>query len=169
MTTGLIFNDYFSTEEIMACLLYELGRNFYVCFSDNNAILSNIHMAGNIALLISNVVSEFMFTKKITDFVAGKAGNATMDAHMSVLKDPEFAILATDPDVLASFTAHGEQKAQAAEARYKAYGTAYNILHSISTLFVNSPIYRKLQSHMQKNYHNHKPTKRAIINHINTD
>ena len=162
MTTGLIFNDYFSTEEIMACLLYELGRNFYVCFSDNNAILSNIHMAGNIALLISNVVSEFMFTKKITDFVAGKAGNATMDAHMSVLKDPEFAILATDPDVLASFTAHGEQKAQAAEARYKVYGTAYNILHSISTLFVNSPIYRKLQSQMQKNYHNHKPTKRAM-------
>ena len=65
MTSGLIFNDYFTTREIMACLLYELGLNFYSCFSKPYAILSNIYTASTMALQIADCVNTIVSTKNM--------------------------------------------------------------------------------------------------------
>ena len=83
VTTGLIFNNYFTTEEIMAAILYEIGYAFYGCFSHSNAILSNIYSATLIANSILACVMGLYnayntgkevknslidsFTKKLTD------------------------------------------------------------------------------------------------------
>lgn len=163
MTTGLIFNNYFSTEEVMACLLYELGRNFYVCFTDNNAILSNIYIAGEIANTISNVVQQFLYTKEIVNFFATKAKDFTLQGFMSPLdNDPRFAYIKNDPEILKRFIADGEEVAKKPETLIKVAGTGYNIINAITTLFVASPLYQMLQDKMSKNCKEHVPTKRAI-------
>ena len=89
MSTGLIFNPQFTTEEIMACILYELGLNFYSCFSHTNAILSNIYAASKIASTIANFVSGYSLAKskasKIVDDIADKAANQAVE---DALNDP---------------------------------------------------------------------------------
>lgn len=43
VTTGLLFNPNFTTEEVMACILHEIGHNFYFALNKKNAILVNIY------------------------------------------------------------------------------------------------------------------------------
>jgi len=43
ISSGLIFSSDFTTEEIMAAILYELGFIFMACFTDSNIILYNIY------------------------------------------------------------------------------------------------------------------------------
>lgn len=45
ITTGLIFNPNFTTEEVMACILHEIGHNFYFVLNKKNAVLVNVYKA----------------------------------------------------------------------------------------------------------------------------
>ena len=77
MTTGLIFNDYFTDEEVMACLLSELGMNFYMCFEERNAVLSNIYNATAIANTVVDTILLFKSAKEVSDAIQSmsKAAN----------------------------------------------------------------------------------------------
>ena len=88
MTTGLFLNDYFTTREIMACLLYELGHNFYSCMQKNNGILSNIYSAAKFADSIVNIVKMFKLSKEYADFMGGVAGKQ-FDAVMAKTMDQD--------------------------------------------------------------------------------
>lgn len=83
VTTGLIFNNYFTTEEIMAAILYEIGYAFYGCFSHSNAILSNIYSSTLIVNTILNFILVFTSAYKF-----GKEVNQTL---IDNLKDTEMA------------------------------------------------------------------------------
>jgi hypothetical protein len=41
--TGLLFNPNFTTEEIMACILHEIGHNFYSTLYQKNGVMINIY------------------------------------------------------------------------------------------------------------------------------
>ena len=69
VTTGMIFSDHFTTEEIMAAILYELGYMFFGCFSNSNAILANVKSATNLATAIASIVQQMFYVEKIGKWV----------------------------------------------------------------------------------------------------
>ena len=75
ITTGLIFSKEFTTEEIMAGILYQLGYMFFSGFSKNNSILANIYTATNIATSIANTVQQIYYTKNVGSFIEKKIIN----------------------------------------------------------------------------------------------
>lgn len=88
MTTGLFLNEYFTTREIMACLLYELGHNFYSCMYKNNGILSSIYSAATFANSIVTIVKTFQMSKEYASLMNSIAGKQ-FDATFSKMMDPE--------------------------------------------------------------------------------
>ena len=87
VTSGLIFNNYFTTEEIMAAILYEIGYAFYGCFSHSNAVLSNVYSATLIASTIINFILAFTSAYK-----AGKVINQNIidTASNNIKNEPAF-------------------------------------------------------------------------------
>ena len=79
MTTGLFSNKYFSTGEVMACILYELGHNFYSCLERNNGILSGIYSATLWAEAITNAIDSFTNAKLIADTVNAGVKKVSQD------------------------------------------------------------------------------------------
>lgn len=72
ITTGLFSNSYFSTGEVMSCILYELGHNFYSCLEKNNGLLSGVYSATMLANTIVNAMQSVVAAKTIAG--AAKAG-----------------------------------------------------------------------------------------------
>lgn len=80
ITTGLLLNPSFSSDEIMAILLHEVGHNFYSIMTNNNAILSGFYTActfadamilaaqnpDNAAAYAGDVLDMTNFGKKLT-------------------------------------------------------------------------------------------------------
>lgn len=100
MSTGLIFNHNFSTAEVMACLLYELGRNFYSAMSEDNAVLSSIYSAVMIANTIASTISTFQVWRKDTTYIVNKHDAPTkinwLKYFNAAIKDTPEAELFTD-------------------------------------------------------------------------
>ena len=107
MTTGLIFNSYFTDEEVMACLLHELGMNFYICFEQFNGILSNLYNATIIANSVSRVIKDFNSAKAL--FKDDPAGKAIFNKQYAKSYKKVLDILPddakNDPEFMAKFNA----------------------------------------------------------------
>ena len=58
MSSGLIFSSDFTTEEVMAAILYELGFLFMVCFTDSNITLYNIYSTLQFVNTIASVIIQ---------------------------------------------------------------------------------------------------------------
>ena len=58
MSSGLIFSSDFTTEEIMAAILYELGFLFMVCFTDSNITLYNIYSILQFVNVIASILVQ---------------------------------------------------------------------------------------------------------------
>ena len=173
MTTGLIFNPEFTTEEIMACLLYELGQNFYSCFSHSNAILSNVYSITGIATQIAMTVQLYLglsdFTKDAVD--KGQKTVAQAMVNKDLEKDPKLAqaLSKSSPETVASFLADmNKQKLD----QYKAIDThpaevqkKVNWLFGGAILanFLVSPTYLKLQKFLRDKFTSNATVQSSVI------
>lgn len=159
MTTGLFFNRKFSTEEIMACLLYELGHNFYSCMSDDNGILSSIYSATLIANKISDVVTTFQFNKSFADIVAADYANKRNKDFNTKFNDPEIKkLFDTMPDAEIKATKQLQNSAKAA----KAVSIGIAASDALAGAFSETREYIETQRDLKKVYHSHKPTKKVM-------
>ena len=182
MSTGLIFNPLFTTEEIMACLLYELGTNFYSCFSHTNAILSNVYTATSIASTIADFVQGFWLANK-----AAVASAEQIATDMATAKNlPEFLEKPEIKAKLAELQATSPEKAQqflnmAKEEIIKQHKPIYMKdmgptikkiqwtifgLGSVSAL-ANTPGYYKLQSKIQNKFRRNSCVQSTMIGFTN--
>ena len=116
--TAVIFNTEFSTSEVFALILHEIGHVFYSALSDKNMILSNMYSIINICMRIldvglkldDNIMRNFVMAggiigntnigvKWITDF-----NNILNENHQIIKKTIEvIQILATLPGVVYKF------------------------------------------------------------------
>ena len=182
MSTGLIFNPLFTTKEIMACLLYELGTNFYSCFSHTNAILSNVYTATSIASTIADFVQGFWLANK-----AAVASAEQIATDMATAKNlPEFLEKPEIKAKLAKLQATSPEKAQqflnmAKEEIIKQHKPIYMKdmgptikkiqwtifgLGSVSAL-ANTPGYYKLQSKIQNKFRRNSCVQSTMIGFTN--
>ena len=60
ITTGLIYNPYFTTGEVMASIMHEIGHNFYSCLNRMNGVLSAVHSAAYLANIFAEYIQKFM-------------------------------------------------------------------------------------------------------------
>jgi len=154
MTTALIFNPLFTDEEIMACLLYELGHNFFSAFSSSNAVLSDIYIVGGLAKKAMSVVLTFLQTKKAVEALRNKAARDTAD-RLS-LKD-----INSEPELLATFnTLNDKQKRAYLDTFGKPYYDKANkefskddstiigttMAGTLLSLFMNSDLYNRFKT-----------------------
>lgn len=73
MYSGFIFNEAYTTEEIMACILHEIGHNFYASLNTNHGIMASIFkvfvflaiIQGNIQLLFNGTNTISSAVKKL--------------------------------------------------------------------------------------------------------
>ena len=190
MSTGLIFSGYFSTEEIMACLMYELGHNFYSCMTKNAGILSSIYNAVSIAEMIQATIATFTMLKNITktsaaqfekDFAAQQYKTAdemyTFDVFMQL--HPEYKKYENDPnfrkkienllkDQKAEFLSTTPEETKKAGDIFRGVGTGISAAVAIDQLFENSKIYVGLQETLKKNFKNNKEFKDTMYSYADT-
>lgn len=89
--SGLIFNPGFTTEEIMACILHEVGHNFYSAIDRTNGVAINLYSAitfmVNLASLFTGNVTALSTIENNTEIyqkIVGKIRNFLRD-HNSIL------------------------------------------------------------------------------------
>ena len=54
--SGAIFNPHFTTGEIMASILHEIGHNFFASLNRNNAVLADTYKSVNLTLMLINLL-----------------------------------------------------------------------------------------------------------------
>ena len=158
LTTGLIFNRYFTSKEIMACILYELGRVFYSCMSEENAVLSNVYQSVLIANAVSSVVTAFMDTKQIADAMANNSGkNAEKQLVKMAQSDPD--IIKNNPDYMDDVRdAVNRTKQFTKIATYVGGG-----IDTIGGLFNSFPLFQKLKYGLSKRFRSKNNTRKVLI------
>ncbi len=166
MTTGLIFNNYFTTEEIMACLLNELGHNFYSCLTEFNGILSSVYNATLIANTISMLVSDFNTAKNVTNIMA-KANTETLRAQIDIMVDstPELAKLKNTPEGQAKLNELIDDAINNPTLLQK-FGNIVPgigiVAPDVVTVFEQSKAFRTTQDNLKKAYHHNKSIKQVV-------
>ena len=182
MSTGLIFNPLFTTEEIMACLLYELGTNFYSCFSHTNAILSNVYTATSIASTIADFVQGFWLANKAAVASAEQIATdmATAKNLPELLENPEVKaklaeLQATSPEKAQQFLDLAKKEIidrqkpiymkDMGPTIKKIQWTIFG-LGSVSAL-ANTPGYYKLQSKIQNKFRRNSCVQSTMIGFTN--
>lgn len=55
INSGIIFNKHFTTGEVMAVILHEIGHNFFSAINRNNGILADIYKTYIVAILITKI------------------------------------------------------------------------------------------------------------------
>lgn len=166
LTTGLIFNDYFTTEEVMACILYELGRNFYSCMSEDNALLSSVYTAVMIANTVSDTVSTFMKWHGDASKASGMVQNHIIQ---NLLKDPRLKKLYPDIDekygVDPEFTKMINDtllRPDILKGVFDKVSIGIGGIAAAVTAFTSSPIYNKMVYGIVGKYKHHNPTRKVF-------
>lgn len=104
MTSGLFSNPYFTTGEVMSCILYELGHNFYSCMEKNNGILSGIYSATLWASAIQSAVQNFSDAKMISSILIksnNDGANITLANIANQIRQANPNFNSQDPEVRA--------------------------------------------------------------------
>ena len=173
MTTGLIFNPEFTTEEIMACLLYELGQNFYSCFSHSNAILSNVYSITSIASAIADAVQLYLglsgAAQKQIDAGQAKAAQNMTNADLASNPDVQNALRVTSPEKVAEYIKSNNQanlnKIKSNDPYPSKVKNWVNGLFAGGILanFVVSPLYLKLQKTLREKFSTNSAVQSSMI------
>ena len=167
MSTGLIFNKYFTTEEIMACLLHELGMVFYSCMSEDNAILTSIYTATTIANSISNIVLDILDDRELASYFADMVGDFAFDkASKDLYKmHPDYIQKARMNPDFARVIDNNLNKVAAGAAGATYYGgLTADAMARVTKYIIDSPLYKRYVEGMQKNVLNHRPTRKVVYN-----
>lgn len=177
MTTGLIFNNYFTDDEIMASLLYELGTVFYICFSDANAVLASIHSATAFATAMSNFIIHFYYIDTIGDAIEQSSRAKTLAfvdpfANRSPEKLEEFKKLISSmtPNEITKFLqsrfankdiqAHNALWANRSKNASEYIKTGW-FIYSLMELFDNTEAHKRMVALFKSDYEN-KPHIRSM-------
>lgn len=56
--SGLIFNPKFTTEEVMACILHEIGHNFYTALKSKHTILANLYSVCHFVINLYKLIEQ---------------------------------------------------------------------------------------------------------------
>lgn len=167
MSNTLIFNDLFTDDEVMACLLHELGMNFYSCMHDFNGILSNLYNATIIANSVAQIVKDFKSAKALFDMAGANFDKDIMDTATRQMLDK--AQEGDDPEILAMIRDEivadnlNDPKNKAMKMANKIAFALPNIIDAIYVGFKTSKPYLNLKSKVKNTAENHEPTKQLMF------
>ncbi len=94
---GLIFNKDFTTEEILAILLHEIGHNFYAALTTTNTVFSACQKAVNFAGIVNDLYKIF----KSDEEELQKAVNAAANLTVHIIGAPTYLNFVMKPMVKA--------------------------------------------------------------------
>ena len=89
VSSAVLFGENFTSEEIMAAIVREVGHSFYACISGASTILNNIYASAKIANVIVEAVYMFRMSKEVVDLAKKANDNAIkseIDKAVSDLK-----------------------------------------------------------------------------------
>ena len=171
MTTALIFNPIFTTEEIMACLLYELGFNLFSCMSSNNAMLSNLYITCNIAKQVASIVQTFIQSKKIAEEIRVIAARQSADKQsLSEIRQNKNAMdrfmSLSDEDKRKVLDNYGQEYFDLVNEKLKSKDSEIikkNMLYNLISIFMNSDILQRFKLLFHKTVHRDKSIQNTAI------
>lgn len=153
MTSGLIFNSFFTTEEVMACLLYELGYVFFSCYSRSHARLAVIYTATQIASIVAGITGVIVRSINIANLTTNRFYKLSKD---KMLEDPSIASMLKEIEQKAGADVRDKTldnifNNKVKPAIQKQADTTFNttlgyaLPPSVIEYFINSPLYNSMQ------------------------